>query len=201
MKLLAISDVELPQMGDPDFMRREYADVELIVSCGDMPMHYLDFIQSVLNLPLFYVRGNHDTQYAPPNPGGDDLHLRFVGFRGVTFAGLEGSMLYNQGAVQYTDGEMTLFVLRMMPRMLFNRARRGFGVHVMVVHSPPRGIHDIPEDRAHRGFRTFLWLMRWARPQYLIHGHVDTWDRRKTRETQFAQTQVININPVMVLDV
>ncbi|MCD4687107.1 MAG: metallophosphoesterase, partial [Anaerolineae bacterium] len=130
-----------------------------------------------------------------------DLHLRFVGFRGVTFAGLEGSMLYNQGAVQYTDGEMTLFVLRMMPRMLFNRARRGFGVHVMVVHSPPRGIHDIPEDRAHRGFRTFLWLMRWARPQYLIHGHVDTWDRRKTRETQFAQTQVININPVMVLDV
>lgn len=201
MKILAVSDVELPQMSDPDYLRREYADVELIVSCGDMPIHYLDLIQSVLNLPLFFVRGNHDTEYAPPNPGGDDLHRRFVRYKGILFAGLEGSMIYNRGAVQYNETEMFYMVLRMMPRMLFNRARHGSGVDVMVVHSPPRGIHDIPDDRAHRGFRSFLWLMRWARPQYLIHGHVDTWDRRKTWETRYAQTQVININPVMVLDV
>lgn len=200
VKLLAISDVELPKMRNAQFLLREYGDVDLLVSCGDMPVHYLDFIGSVLTLPLFYVRGNHDTGYKPPNPGGDNLHLRFRSFKGLTFAGLEGSLRYNDGAVQYTETEMMANVLRIMPRMLINRWRRGFGVHVMVVHSPPRHIHDIPEDYAHRGFRSFRWLMKWARPRYLLHGHVDTWDRRKTRKTVFESTTVININPYMVLD-
>ena len=61
-------------------------------------------------------------------------------------------------------------------------------------------LRDIPEDFAHRGFKAFHYLMRWARPQYLIHGHVDTWDRRKVRETVFHHTTVLNINPYMVID-
>lgn len=199
LKILAVSDVELPQMRNAQYLLREYGDVDLLVSCGDMPVHYLDFLGSILSLPLYYVRGNHDTHYAYPNPGGDNLHLRFKKFRGISFAGLEGSICYNRGAVQYTEGEMTLSVLRMMPVMLANRLRRGYGVHVMVTHSPPKGIHDIPEDYAHRGFRAFRWLMRWGRPQYLIHGHVDTWDRRKQRETVYRATTVLNINPYMVL--
>lgn len=200
IKILAVSDIELPQMRDPQFLRREYSDVDLLVSCGDMPVHYLDFIGSILTVPLFFVRGNHDTNYVPPNPGGDDLHLRFKSFRDITFAGLEGSIRYSRGTVQYTETEMLWYVLRMMPRMLINRARWGFGVHVLVAHSPPKDIHDIPEDFAHRGFRSFRWLIRWARPQYFIHGHVDTWDRRKTRETAFHHTTVLNINPYMVLE-
>lgn len=200
LKILAISDVELPKMRNTDYLLREYSDVDLLVSCGDMSIGYLDFIGSVLTLPLFFVRGNHDTRYEPRYPGGDDLHLRFRTFKEVSFAGLEGSIRYNRGAVQYTESEMFLKVMGLMPRMLLNRARQGFGVHVMVTHSPPRNIHDIPEDYAHRGFRSFRWLMFWGQPQYLIHGHVDTWDRRKQRETVFAKTTVLNINPYMVLE-
>lgn len=200
MKILAVSDVEVPQMQNADYLLRTYSDVDLLISCGDMSAGYLDFIASVLMLPLFYVRGNHDTTYVPPQPGGDDLHLRIKKFNGFYFAGLEGSINYNDGAVQYTNQDMWLNVLRLLPQLLLRRLRHGAGVDVMVTHSPPKGIHDIPTDYAHRGFQSFRHLMRWARPRYLIHGHVDTWDNRKTRQTEFHGTTVLNINPYMTLD-
>lgn len=200
MKILAVSDVELPQLHNLDHLRSRYADVELLVSCGDMPAAYLEFISSALVLPLFYVRGNHDTRYVPPQPGGDDLHMRVKTFKGVVFAGLEGSINYNNGAVQYNESDMFLNVLQLMFRVGFRRVRCGYGLDVLVTHSPPKGIHDLPDDHAHRGFRSFLWLMRWARPHYLLHGHVDTWDSRKPRKTVYRHTTVLNVNPYMVLD-
>jgi Icc-related predicted phosphoesterase len=65
----------------------------------------------------------------------------------------------------------------------------------MITHSPPKGIHDLPDDFAHCGFKSLLYLIRWTRPKYLMHGHVDTWDRRRTWRTMYAGTAVININP------
>jgi Icc-related predicted phosphoesterase len=172
----------------------------MLISCGDMRAHYLDFIGSVLSRPMYYVRGNHDTNYKPPDPGGINLHMTVKRYKGFSFVGLEGSIRYNRGAIQYTEGEMLTNVLRLMPRLIPRLMRTGYGVNVLVAHSPPHGIHDIPDDFAHRGFNSFRYLMRWARPQYLIHGHVDTWDRRKPRETVFHKTTVLNINPYMVFD-
>lgn len=189
-------------MEDHTYLQRTFPDVSLIVSCGDLPVSYLDFICSALNLPLFFVRGNHDTDYVPPDPGGDNLHLKFFKRGKYTFAGLEGSIRYShQGAIQYSDDEMWLMVLRLLPRLLVRRQRYGYGVDIMVTHSPPRGIHDIPDDFAHRGFKAFRYLFHWGRPMYMIHGHVDTWDNRKSRETLCGKTKVLNINPYMLLDI
>jgi len=200
VKILAISDVVLPKMQMADYLHQQFSDVSLLVSCGDMPVWYLDFVGSILSLPLFYVRGNHDTSYKSPDPGGDNLHMRIKKYRGYSFAGLEGSIRYNRGAIQYTEGEMLWNVMRLMPRLLPQRWRRGYGVDVLVTHSPPHGIHDIADDYAHRGFKVFLRAMRWVQPRFLIHGHVDTWDRRLTRETDYAKTKVININPYRVVN-
>jgi Icc-related predicted phosphoesterase len=200
VKILAVSDVELPQMQNVNYLKRTFSDVDMLISCGDMPACYLDFIGSVLARPMYYVRGNHDTRYKPPEPGGINLHMTVKHYKGFSFAGLEGSICYNRGAIQYTEGEMLINVLLLMPRLIPRLTRNGYGVNVLVAHSPPRGIHDIPDDFAHRGFRAFRYLMRWARPQYLIHGHVDTWDRRKPRKTVFQKTTVLNINPYMVFD-
>ncbi len=200
VKILAISDVEMPQLLNAEFLQRTYGDVDVLVSCGDMPVDYLDFVSTVLSCPLFYVRGNHDTTYhLPPLPGGDNLHGRFVRYKGYWFAGLEGSPRYNRGAVQYSEAEMFALVLQMMPRLLARRVRYGYGVHVFVTHAPPFGVHDLPNDYAHRGFRAFRYLIRWAQPRYLLHGHVDTWDRRKPRKTVLGKTTVLNINPYMVV--
>jgi Icc-related predicted phosphoesterase len=202
VKILAVSDVVLPQMQDPAYLHRTFSDVDLLVSCGDMPACYLDLLGSALNVPLFFVRGNHDDQYKPHQPGGDDLHLHVRSYKDYWFAGLEGSISYSRKRVQYTEEQMFRYVLRMMPRLLMLRAMRGFSVDVLVAHSPPKGIHDIPDDRAHRGFHSFRYLIKWARPRYFIHGHVDTWDCRKKVNTVFAKTTVINVNPykVLVLD-
>lgn len=200
MKILALSDIELPQMQNLAYLRRTYEEVDLVISCGDLPAAYLDYVTSALNRPLFYVRGNHDENYRLRLPGGDDLHMRIVRYKGLTFAGLEGSRRYNRGKIQYTEFEMANLVLRLGTGMLLRRLFKGHGVDVMITHAPPRHIHD-REDRPHMGFRAFRTLIRWFRPRYFLHGHVDIYDRREETWTDFLGTQVVNVDPVRLLEI
>jgi uncharacterized protein len=200
VKVLCVSDTVMPQLESAANLRRRYSDIELVISCGDLPPVYLEFIVSVLNVPLFYVRGNHDEVYSVEPPGGEDLHQRIVTYQGLTFSGLEGSMDYNRGAIQYTEAQMLRMVLRMGPRLRYHRWRSGFGVDVFVTHSPPRGIHDMP-DLPHTGFKAMLNYLKWYRPRYMVHGHVHTYDRRKTTRTQCYDTCIMNINPITVLEI
>lgn len=200
VKLLCISDTTVETLESAANLRRRYSDVDAVVSCGDMPVAYLDFIITILGIPLFYVRGNHDENYEETPPGGTNLHRRVVNFKGLTFMGLEGSIRYNNGKVQYTQGEMLGMVIRLAPAVQMHRLRHGTGIDLFVAHSPARGIHDA-EDRPHHGFEAFLRLMDWYRPRYMVHGHVHTWDRRNTVRTQYKDTQVLNINPYTVLTI
>ncbi len=200
MKILCVSDNVLPQMEDSKLLRKNYEGVDLCISCGDMPAPYLEYIVEVLNVPLFYVRGNHDQDYTVDHPGGENLHRRVVKYMGLRFAGLEGSIRYNNGDVQYTDWEMSMLVYQMAPGVLFRRSQ-GKHIDVFVAHSPPWQIHDIPTDAAHRGFRSFRRMIEWYQPRYLLHGHVHTWDNRKTTVTKFGNCEVVNINPVKVLTI
>lgn len=200
MKILCVADTAMTQMENAAHLRRRYHDVELILSSGDMPAGYLEFITSVLNVPLFYVRGNHDEGYVERPPGGENLHNRIITYGGLTFTGLEGSMRYNNGLIQYTEGEMTRLVLGMYPKLRYRRSKYGHGVDVLVTHAPPKGIHDA-DDLTHKGFKAFLKFMDWYHPRYLVHGHVHTYDRRTVVETQYGDTTVLNINPVTLIEV
>lgn len=200
MKILCVSDTVVPQLESAVNLRRRYHDIQLIISCGDMPATYLEFITTVLNVPLFYVRGNHDERYAEKPPGGENLHRRVIEHEGLTFAGLEGSMRYNNGGPQYSDLEMDWMVTRMGLNLGLRRWRYGHGVDVLVTHSPAYGIHD-KSDRAHQGFRGLLRFMDWYRPRYMLHGHVHTWDRRDTVRSSYKGTCVMNINPFTVLEI
>lgn len=200
MKILAVSDILVPQMQDVSYLRRSFTDIELVVSCGDLSPSYLDFIVSALNVPLYFVRGNHDESYTLGSPGGDNLHGRIRRRNGLVFAGLEGSINYNYGSIQYTEFSMFRMILPLLPILIVRRFVRGHGMDVLVTHSPPKGIHD-GDDRAHRGFQSFRYLMRWTCPRYMIHGHVDTWDSRKPSQTVFGQTTIININPYKLLTI
>jgi predicted phosphodiesterase len=200
VKILTISDTVMPQLENAANLRRRYSDIDLIVSCGDLPVAYIDFIATILGKPLLYVRGNHDEQYTETPPGGINLHNRFFEYKGVSFVGLEGSIKYNRGKIQYTQLEMHRMVVGLAPHLRYRRWRYGHGVDVFVTHSPPAGIHD-GEDYPHKGFQSFLNFMRWYRPRYLWHGHVHTWDRRNVVKTQYHDTLVMNINPYMVIDV
>lgn len=59
MKILAISDEVVDLLYSPRIKER-YADVDLVLGCGDLPFYYLEFIVTMLDVPLYYVPGNHD---------------------------------------------------------------------------------------------------------------------------------------------
>ena len=87
MKILCVSDTVVPQLESTANLRRHYSDIELIISCGDMKVDYLEFIQTILNVPLLYVRGNHDEEYIQKPPGGDDLHQQLLIYQGLSLYG------------------------------------------------------------------------------------------------------------------
>ena len=199
VKILCVSDTEMPQLHSAVNLRRQYGDIDMVISCGDMPPNYLDFITSILSVPMFYVRGNHDEAYDSEPPGGVNLHRQVVKYRGLVMAGLEGSIKYNRGDIQYTQSQMHRMVLGLAPSVFWNRWARKRGIDLFVTHSPALNIHD-GNDVAHRGFSAFLNFMKWYRPRYMLHGHVHIWDRRKTVRTQHLSTCVMNINPFTVLE-
>lgn len=207
VNVLALSDQVLPHLYSTN-VRQTYAGLDLLIGCGDLPFYYLDFLVSMLDVPLVYVRGNHDTtpQYTIDGrvlhdvPGGLNIHGRVVHVKGLWIAGLEGSMRYRPAApLMYTESEMRAEIAPILPRLVWNRLITGRGADVLVTHSPPYDIHDRP-DRAHTGFRVFHWLMSWFRPRFLLHGHVHLYRRDVPRVTRFEDTLVINVYPYRLLN-
>ena len=197
MKLLAVAD-EIDERLYGPALRRSFSDVDLVISCGDLPMYYLEFIVSTLNVPLLYVRGNHAWEEisasgeVKTNPEGCiDIDGRVVQAKGLLIGGLEGSIRYSEGPYQYTEAQMRLRALKMVPRLLLNKWRHGRYLDILVTHAAPRGIQDA-EDLCHRGFRTFVDFMDWFRPRYLLHGHIHTYTPNVVTETQYRDTLVLN---------
>jgi Icc-related predicted phosphoesterase len=110
---------------------------------------------------------------------------------GVIVAGLGGSMRYNNGLNQYTETGMFFKALKLLPGLIFNRLFRGRWLDVLLTHAPPAGLHD-RRDRCHRGFKTFLLIIKWFKPQYLVHGHVHLYDINQKRTSTYMQTCVVN---------
>ena len=114
MKILVLADQKSKYLYDfyePDKLK----DVDLIISCGDLPANYLSFFVTLCNVPLLYVRGNHDGRYETAPPEGcicieDDIYVH----QGIRILGLGGSMEYLPGAAnQYTEQKMKRRLLRL----------------------------------------------------------------------------------------
>jgi Icc-related predicted phosphoesterase len=197
VNILAISDQVEPLLYAPG-IRERFRHVDLVVSCGDLPDYYLEYIISVLNVPLYGVNGNHDQRPKESEAAGlgyalgaVNLHGRVVSAHGLLLAGLEGSPRYNDGPYQYSEAEMRWQVARLVPWLLANKTRYGRYLDILVTHAPPRNIHDEP-DRCHRGFAVFRWLLGTFRPRYHLHGHCHVYNRRTATSTRFGDTLVLN---------
>jgi Icc-related predicted phosphoesterase len=197
MKILCIAD-QIDPLVYTSSIKTRFRDVDLILSAGDLPLDYLDFIVSSLNRPLLFVFGNHHLEeyehFREAKSGSTALtHIgSAVHAEGeLLLAGLGGSMMYNGQPNQYTEAQMILEICRLIPRLLLNRIFRGRWLDILLTHAAPRGIHD-KEDLCHRGFKCFLWFMKTFKPRYLVHGHIHLYDLSELRTTQYEQTLVIN---------
>ncbi|MBC7228036.1 MAG: metallophosphoesterase [Thermoflexales bacterium] len=205
MKILALSDQVVESIYSAE-VRERFGDVDLLLSCGDLPYSYLEYVVTMLGVPAFYVHGNHDLPedlgrgellYAPR--GWVDLDGRTARVGPLLLAGLEGALRYRPDApFQYSEGEMRWKVVRLLPALLLNRLRYGRYLDVLVTHAPPLGIHN-DLDLPHRGFAVFRWLMERFRPRYLLHGHKHVYKPQTTR-TRYGETLVVNVYPFAVLE-
>ena len=214
MKILCVSDMIDPLVYSNSIKKR-FADVDMILGAGDLSLDYLDFIVSSLNKPMFYVLGNHHVPEKPRTPLFESVNGSFqqnvwedsqshVGSKvrrekGMTVAGLGGSMLYNKGPNQFSEFGMCLEIAKLLPGLLLNRLLHGRFLDILLTHAPPAGIHDKP-DRCHRGFKAFLWFIRKFKPRYLVHGHIHLYDLSDVRRTRWLETEIINSYGHYIID-
>ncbi len=202
MKILTVSDQVVSILHSPG-LRERTPEVEAILACGDLPADYLEYLVSMLNVPLFYVMGNHDSESGTPAypEGGENLDRRVVAFNGVLIAGLEGAQRYNaKPHFQYTENEMRARIAALAPALLLNKARYGRYLDILITHAPPYHIHD-GEDYAHRGFKSFVWFIEHYQPRYLVHGHVHVYDNRTETVTTRGATTIVNTYGYKILDI
>jgi len=213
MKILCVSD-KIDPLVYTSSIRKRFADVDIILGAGDLPLDYLDFIATSLNRPMLYVFGNHHFVQQTPESYmtledgfrvnlKDDSHSN-IGSKvrreeGLIIAGLGGSMRYNNGPNQFTEFGMYMEIAKLIPGLLFNRLLRGRFLDVLLTHAPPWGIHDKP-DKCHQGFKAFLWFIRKFKPRYLVHGHIHLYDLSDVRRTRWLETDVINACGHYVID-
>jgi Icc-related predicted phosphoesterase len=199
LRILALSDQIVPFIYDGN-VKEHLPGVDLVVSCGDLPARYLEFVLTALNVPLVYVPGNHDLDDLRV-PGGSALDGIRKTISGLRLLGMGGSRRYKpRGRHQYTQRQMAWRMLGAYPRALLERMLYGSGLDVIITHSPPLGIHD-GQDPAHIGFEVFRHFMRWGRPRYLLHGHQHVHHNLDPTETKYHGTMVINVYPYRVLDI
>jgi len=174
-----------------------------------------------LNVPLLFIYGNHNLsrldfyQQKPAASHMEDIedNMKFRNAVGATFledrhhrhgklliAGLGGSIRYNRGEHQFTEFQMMLRVLRLAPRLWWNKLIHGRYLDILLTHAPPRGIHD-RNDKPHLGFKAFLTFMKWFRPRFLVHGHIHLYELNEIRRTTFLKTEVVNCYYHLVLEV
>ena len=206
IKVLAVSD----QVVDRIYtlaVNEHFKNVDLILGCGDLPYTYLEYLVSVLGVPLYYVPGNHDPEYNAYRSlshaeGGSNLDLKTARYRGLLLAGLGGSIRYRpDGVNQYTQREAFFRAYKLLIRLFGNQIHFGRKLDILISHSPPFEIHD-DESYAHQGLKALNFLIRAAQPRYLFHGHTHFF-RHNLEEnvTQVGRTTIMNIFPYKVIEI
>ena len=225
-RILAIADERDPSLS---YRRIRTIAPDVVVSCGDLPFDYLEFVVTAANKPLLYVPGNHDPALADRKP-----HLVAGGFgmsgpHGGPGSGLAVRSKWGDppgplgctpldgrveqraglrfgglgGSIRYRPEPPHMYTQQQMRRRALRlkwRAKvRQRGLDVLVTHSPPAGLGDGADD-AHRGFEAFHGLVEALQPRLLLHGHVHPHGFQKP-DRQIGETTVVNVIPSKVLEV
>ena len=187
MRVLAVADDEAKSLYDY-YTPGKLADYGLIISCGDLSRHYLEFLVTMARCPLVYVRGNHDDKLMTEPPEGCVcVDGEAVKINGLRILGLGGSYRYRSGENMYTEAEMGKRI-----RKLRYKIRRMGGVDIIVTHAPARHINDF-DSMSHRGFECFTGLLDKYEPKYFVHGHIHkNYGVNIPQKTQYGETTIIN---------
>ena len=100
-------------------------------------------------------------------------------------------MRYNNGLCQFTDAQMKRKLLKLLPKLIYNKFKYGRYLDIFMTHASPRHIHD-HEDPCHLGFECYNWFLQRFKPTYMVHGHIHLYDLREERIGKYYDTTVVN---------
>ncbi len=193
MKLLVIADEISPFIYNlslnserPEFLK----NVDFVISCGDLPKSYLEYVATLLNVPCYYVPGNHDKDYAvSPPQGWISLDDTIVRHQSLNLMGLGGSPRYNdESPYQYTELQMKLRYWKLLPKIWLHRKK----VDIFVSHAPAFGLGDLPGSLLHEGFKVFRKILDRWQPSFFFYGHVQLNYGVGPRRQTYGKTELIN---------
>lgn len=187
MKILVLADVESTYIWD-HFNPDVFSDIDLVISCGDLKSSYLSFVVTMMNVPVVYVHGNHDSSYLSNPPlGCDCAEDKVITVNGIRILGLGGSYRYKPGPFQFTEAEMKKRV-----RAVQKKIEKAGGIDILLTHSPSLGMYETT-DLPHLGFDIFNEILEKYKPSYMLHGHVHmNYSHKIKRQQQIMQTTAIN---------
>ena len=133
------------------------------------------------------MRGNHDPPDALESVGAEDLNLKRVELGALSIAGFGGSPRYSpHGGNQWTEAEAEAMLERLP------------AADVLVAHSPPEGVNDEPDDRAHRGSAALRAWVERHQPAWLLHGH--TLPNPARQAHRLGPTRVIHVRGALPIE-
>ena len=109
----------------------------------------------------------------------------------LLIAGASGTSRYNNGLCQFTDSQMKFKLLKLVPKLIYNKLKYGRYLDIFMTHASPRHIHD-HEDPCHIGFECYNWFLQRFKPVYMVHGHIHLYDLREERIGKYYDTTVVN---------
>ncbi len=187
MKILVIADSESSALYG-NFDPERFLDIDVVISCGDLSPGYMEFIISMLNVPCYYVPGNHDVNFVGNPPlGWKPLDGQLVCHDTIKILGLGGSMRYKPGPHQYTEFEMRNRFFKLKPFLWWQNNT----IDILVTHAPAYQLGDL-EDLPHQGFRVFRDIIDTYKPKYHLHGHVHLNYGTIPRQQCYGDTVIIN---------
>ena len=159
---------------------------ELVLVLGDLEPAWTEGLGEV-ELPKLGVRGNHDAPDALSALGVEDLHLAAAEVGGLRFAGFGGSPRYSQmGGNEWTEEEASDMLARLP------------AADVLLTHSPPAGVNDEPDDRAHCGSAALRAWVERNQPAWLLHGH--TLPHPAAAVTRLGPTRVVHVRGAVPIE-
>ncbi|MCL2519457.1 MAG: metallophosphoesterase [Spirochaetaceae bacterium] len=209
MRLLCIADKVAPVLYSPEVKNYK---VDAVLAAGDLDMDYYEYIVTVLGKPLYFVFGNHNLT-AWPFFKESNIQEQLAGYGSqciedkvinlnkgqLLIAGLGGSKLYNGGLSQYTEGQMLWRIVRLIPRLVFNKIKYGRYLDILLSHAPPYRLGD-DIDPCHEGFKIFRWFLKKFKPTYQLHGHIHLDDINLPRVRRYEKSALINCYNYFILE-
>ena len=194
--------------------------VDFIVSTLNKPTYFVFGNHDLKEFGFYHkVRSSGAHPYMQPMQNDDMSHNHgavYAGFKSLVLkkmpiqcdnkktsplllVGISGSIRYNNGEDQYTDFQMFIKLLKLVPALLWNKMRYGRYLDIFLTHATPRKIHD-KEDPCHKGFTSFNWFIERFQPKYMIHGHIHLYDAQAPRVTVHGKTTIINAFSKYIFD-